>query len=345
MSGPGTKQEAGTRRPRIGFLGAGWIGQNRMKALVESALVDVTAIMEPNPDMQQKALEIVPDAMPTVSVDELLNLGLDGIVISTPSALHAEQSIAALESGISVFCQKPLGRNAGETAEIVDVARRADRLLSVDLSYRFVDGVSLIPQMIASGELGQVFAVDLVFHNAYGPDKDWFFDRSLSGGGCLIDLGVHLVDLALWSIGFPEAVDASAAMFAKGERLRRLDGRVEDYVTARVDLDNGAVLNVACSWNLQAGVDAEISAGFFGEKGGVRLSNVGGSFFDLRCERLAGTARETVGSTGDSCWEWGGGAIKAWAKRLLHNDSFDPECERNIDVARTIDLIYSSAIN
>ena len=132
-------------------------------------------------------------------------------------------------------------------------------------------------------------------------------------------------------------------MFSKGERISRLDGPVEDYVTAKVDLDNNAVLNVACSWNLQAGVDAAISATFYGTGGGVRFSNVGGSFFDFRCERFSGTNSETFGSTGDSGWEWGGRAIKDWAERLSRSNKFDPECERNVDVAETLDLIYRSA--
>ena len=81
---------------------------------------------------------------------------------------------------------------------MVDAARRAGRRLGVDYSYRFTDGMRALREMVARGELGRVFAVDAVFHNAYGPDKAWCRDPRLAGGGALMDLGVHLVDLALW---------------------------------------------------------------------------------------------------------------------------------------------------
>ena len=77
----------------------------------------------------------------------------------------------------------------------MDAAREADRLLGVDLSYRHTEAVRRIKALIDDGRLGDIFAADLVFHNAYGPGKPWFFDKNQSGGGCVIDLGVHLVDL------------------------------------------------------------------------------------------------------------------------------------------------------
>ena len=120
-------------------------------------------------------------------------------VIATPSALHADQCIAAFDRGVAVFCQKPLGRNASEVRAVLDAAARADRLLGgVDLSYRHTAAMQSIRERIGAGDLGKVFAADLSFHNAYGPQSGWFWDPRLSGRGCLIDLGVHLVDLALW---------------------------------------------------------------------------------------------------------------------------------------------------
>src|SRR5207237_4413923 len=120
-----------------------------------------------------------------LSFDDLLDGDADAIVIATPSAMHAEQAIAALERGKAVFCQKPLGRNADETRRVVDAARANDRLLGVDLSYRFTDALLKVRDVVQSGELGEIFAADLVFHNAYGPDKRWFYDPKLSGGGCV----------------------------------------------------------------------------------------------------------------------------------------------------------------
>ena len=262
---------------------------------------------------------------------------IDGVVIATPSAFHAEQCIRALGRGAAVFCQKPLGRTAAETQAVIAAARAADRLLAVDLSYRFTDGMRRIRELVQSGELGRVYAVDLVFHNAYGPDKAWFYDPALAGGGCVMDLGVHLVDLALWVLGFPAVSDLSARLFAGGEPLGGRNDRVEDYAVATLTLETGAAVQLACSWRLQAGCDAVISAAFYGTDGGARLGNVDGSFYDFTAERFRGTARETLSTPPDA---WGGRAAADWASRLAAGARFDPAAERLVDVARVLDRIY-----
>ena len=169
--------------------------------------------------MAAEAGRLAPRAERVGTLDGLLGAGLDGVVIATPSAMHAEQSIRSLERGAAVFCQKPLGRTEGEVRAAVDAARRADRLLAVDLSYRFTEGMRRVRDVIRSGELGRVYAADLVFHNAYGPDKPWFYDPALAGGGCVMDLGVHLVDLALWVLDAPQVSGVSSRLFAGGEPL------------------------------------------------------------------------------------------------------------------------------
>lgn len=143
----------------------------------------------------------------------------------------------------------------------------ADRQLGVDLSYRFTDGMAAIADLVRRGALGRVFAIDLVFHNAYGPDKPWFYDRAQSGGGCVMDLGIHLVDLALWATGFPDIARTQASLFAGGAPLHGRDA-VEDYAVATLDLADGTVVRLACSWRVHAGRDAVIEASFYGTEGG-----------------------------------------------------------------------------
>jgi predicted dehydrogenase len=196
-----------------------------------------------------------------------------------------------------------------------------------------------IRDVVRSGELGRIYAVDLVFHNAYGPDKAWFYDPALAGGGCVMDLGVHLVDLALWTLDFPEVAGLTARLFAGGTPLadREAQAQVEDYAVATLDLATGASARLACSWRLQAGCDAIISAAFYGTEGGARLGNVDGSFYDFVAERFRGTARETLASPPDA---WGGRAAADWASRLAAGERFDPAAERLVDVAQVLDRIY-----
>jgi predicted dehydrogenase len=327
---------AAGRRPRLGFLGVGWIGRNRLEAIVQSEVAEVAAIADPARKLVEEAKALAPEALALETLEELLEEELEGIVIATPSALHAEQTTRALAAGAAVFCQKPLGRDAEETRGAVEAARRADRLLAVDLSYRFLAGAQRIRELVREGALGEVYAANLVFHNAYGPDKAWFYDPRLSGGGCLIDLGVHLLDLALWTLDFPEVTQLSGRLFAGGRPLQAREV-VEDYACSQLELGTGATLALACSWRLSAGCDAVIEASFYGTKGGASLRNVNGSFYDFIAESYQGTRREVLH---DQPEPWGGKAAVSWARRLAVDPSFDPEVERLIGVSQAMDAIY-----
>ena len=329
------------RRPRLGFLGVGWIGRNRMEAMLATGDIEVAAIADALPGNTADAALLAPDTMRLDSFDALLEQDLDGLVIATPSALHAEQSIRALERGIPVFCQKPLGRSLPEVEAVIAAARSADCLLGVDLSYRGTEGMRAIKQQIDAGELGPVHAIDLTFHNAYGPDKPWFYDPKLSGGGCMMDLGVHLIDLALWTLGFPQVENIDADLFSKGRALADRDSQVEDYGIATIRLATGCVVRIACSWHLPAGQDAVIAADFFGSKAGAAFRNVDGSFYDFKAELFHGTARQTLAEPGDA---WGGQMASAWARQLTRSPRFDAQCESFAAVAAVMDGIYAASL-
>jgi predicted dehydrogenase len=325
-----------TRRPRLGFLGVGWIGRHRMEAMLATGLVEAAAISDPSPDMIRDAAGLAPAAQVVDDLDAMLALDLDGIVIASPSALHAAQSIRALDAGKAVFCQKPLGRDAAETQAVVAAARAADRLLGVDLSSRVTAGMEKIAELVRAGSLGRLFAVDLVFHNAYGPDKPWFYDRAQSGGGCVMDLGIHLVDLAMWLTG-QDVESVSSSLFAGGEPLAKRD-MVEDYAVATLTLDNDVAVRLACSWRLHAGQDAVIEASFYGTDGGATMRNVDGSFYDFTTTHNTGTQAITIASPPE---EWGGRAAVDWARRLANDPRFDPQADEFVATARALDRIYA----
>src|SRR4051794_37194733 len=332
-----SRQELATTRPRLGFLGVGWIGHHRMRAIAEVDSAEIAAIADPSAATIAQAAQLAPNAKAVSTFDELLDQDVDGIVIATPTALHAEQSIRALARGKAVFCQKPLGRTAAEVCAVIEAARSANRLLAVDLSYRFTKAMRQIRRLVRSGELGHIYAVELTFHNAYGPDKPWFYEPALSGGGCVIDLGVHLVDLALWVLDFPAVVRTSSRLFAQGKPLVSHADQTEDYAIATLDLQSGATVHLGCSWRLPAGQDAIISAGFYGTQGGAVLRNVNGSFYDFVAERCRGTARETLTSPPDA---WFGRAAVDWAESLARGSRFDPSADRLVEVADVLDRIY-----
>src|SRR5690606_38675139 len=122
--------------PKLGFLGVGWIGKNRLEALTSQRLTEQVYIHDPDPSSIQDILQALPSPKVKESSTDVLQEEVDGIVIAAPSALHAKRAIQALENGQAVFCQKPLGRNLAETKAVVYQAQQSNKLLAVDYSYR-----------------------------------------------------------------------------------------------------------------------------------------------------------------------------------------------------------------
>ncbi len=324
--------------PRLGFLGLGWIGQHRLQSLLDEQACNVVAIADPSPDVQARARELAPAAAIGASLDELLAHDLDGVVIATPSALHADQALQVLDRRIAVFCQKPLARTRAETQAIVVAARKADRLLGCDLSYRHTEAMRRIRNCVVEDEIGEVYAADLVFHNAYGPNKGWARDMQLAGGGCAIDLGTHLVDLALWVLNFPEVRRVSSRLYAHGKPLAPGTPECEDYAVAQLDLSGGITVRLACSWDFSAGRDAVIEAHFHGNGGSASMRNRDGSFHDFVAERCHRARRTLLAEPPDA---WGGRAIVDWARRLGADARYCPAIESIEQVAGVLDAIYA----
>ena len=324
-------------RPKLGFLGVGWIGRSRLEAMARSGLADIAVIADPSHDAVAAVSAEHSDVQVARSLDELLESQPAGVVIATPSAMHVDQVTRALAAGSAVFCQKPLGLTATDARAAVAAAHDADLLLGVDMSYMHLAATAAVQQLLDSGELGEVFDMELVFHNAYGPDKAWFYDYELSGGGCLIDLGTHLIDLALRFGGADGATLTSARRLQSGREVDRGEKGVEDFAAVELQLPGGAVARVACSWNLHAGRDAVISIELHGTRGGAAIRNVGGSFYDFEAVRFQRTSETLLAAPPD---DWSGRAGVEWLRQLAGGSGYDAAVDRVVTVAELIDEAY-----
>ncbi len=327
---------APARPVRLGFLGVGWIGRQRMEALHASGAGTIAAVADARPEAAHAAAVAVGCQTVLAGLDDLLDAELDGIVIATPTGLHAAQAGAALEAGVPAFVQKPLARTGPETRALVDLARARDRRLGVDMSYRHLAATQAALARLRTGAIGPVHAAQLVFHNAYGPDKPWARDPTLSGGGALLDLGCHLLDLAALFLGSLDPVAIHADLFAGGRRLGPAPAEVEDLALAQLTLRDGVALRIDCSWWLPAGTDAVIEATFTGSRGALRIANLGGSFVDFEAVELHGRQARALAVPPD---DWGGRALVAWAHGLAGGAGYDPSVEALVAVADTVDRI------
>lgn len=275
----------------VGFIGAGGIAQGQhMPAYARlSDRVELVAVADVNEQAAHAAAERF--RIPHVYTDyrELLrhdNIHL--VVVATPNFAHREATIAALEAGKHVHCEKPLARNAREAREMVQAARRAGKLLHVSLQWRF-SGVAqfLHKYVVEEGNLGEIYYARAHALRRRGiPGWGVFIDKEKQGGGPLIDIGVHILDTTLWLMGYPKPVSAFGATYTKfGNRpdVVGLMGQwdytrftVEDFAVGLIRLENGATITLESSFcaNIQGD---EFNVLLLGDKAGV--------FADPMCDR------------------------------------------------------------
>lgn len=325
--------------PRVGFVGLGWIGRKRLDALIadDDASIDVAALVDSDADRLHAAAIAHPDATVAPTIDAVLDEDLDAVVIATPSGLHAHQAIACLEQGLPVFCQKPLATTLFDVHRVLAAAQAADRLLGIDFCYRHITGMAELRRRLMSGAIGEVIAINLVFNNAYGPDKAWCRNRALAGGGCLLDLGVHLLDLALWVQGVPPMERVRSRLFADGQPLQGGDDELEDLAYAEFIQANGGIVRLCCSWHAHIGQPAQIQMEIAGTRGGASWCNVDGSFYDFDVHWFQGADREQLGASRD---DWGTRALRAWLRQLAVSNRFEVEAENIARSAALIEEVY-----
>lgn len=326
------------QRPRLGFAGLGWIGAQRLRVLAGADIADVVALCDPDSKRLADARDALEhEAIACADFDTLLGQPLDGVVIATPNALHEPQAAAALERRVAVFSQKPLAISRAGTERLLELARRNRLPLGVDLSYRWLDGVPQLKAMVDAGELGTIVAAELCFHNAYGPDAAWYYELARAGGGCLLDLGSHLLDLCHWLLGARNPVEVHGRCFHAGSHLPPPVTAPEDLVMADISYAGGMRVHLACSWRASVGRGAVITCRVLGTRGGATIRNVGGSFYDFQIELHRGATTTVLASPPDA---WPGRALLAWTHRLAQAAT----CGEDLDVlaatAAVIDRIY-----
>jgi predicted dehydrogenase len=332
-------------RPHLGFLGADWQGLSRIETIVQSGIAEVVAVAEPSDQQRDYAEMIAPNAQMTASFNDLVRSKIDGIIISNPNLLSTGQLITLLEKGTAVFSDKPFGRTQAEMEQIVRAARKANRLLSVDFSYRYTSAMQAARQAVQSGELGKIYAVNLTFHNAFEPNT-WFHSGKISRNtphseGCVTDLGSSLIDMALWALDFPKVAHVNSRLYAKGQPIKAGNAKAEDFATAQIVLENDTVMQMSCGWNLSTGCDSILRADFYGTRGGVSFHNMDGSFHNFIADRFYGSRRETMIAPLE---QWDGRALMEWVRRISMGGRYNPEADRYVDVATALEAVYKAAV-
>jgi len=269
---------------RAGVVGAG-VGHIHLKGYQLIPDVEVVALCDADPVRLQEIGDRYNVPQRFTDYRKLFASGeIDMVSIALPNSLHAPVSIAALEAGLHVLCEKPLAENVESGQKIVDAAAAAPGKFMICFNRRYRPDVRWIKQAIDGGQLGKIYQVKAGWVRETGiPARTgWFTNKQVAGGGPLIDLGVHMLDLALWLLDYPQPLTISGDVQANfgplGRKVWHTPGsklagyEVEDVATAFIRLANGASLKLETSWTShgRAGMD-DIYLTLLGTEGAVEL--------------------------------------------------------------------------
>jgi predicted dehydrogenase len=270
---------------KIGVVGGGSIANCHLKAYQGNARAELLAICDINAD-RATAMASRWGANRAYSdpAELFADPDIDAVSICTWNNTHAELAIAAVEAGKHVLVEKPMSRTYAEAQLLEDVVKAHDRILQVGFVRRHSQNCRVLKSFIDAGDLGDIYYAKASCIRRMGNPGGWFANKAISGGGPLIDIGVHVIDLCWYLMGTPRVTSVSANTYEKlGNRshittLPRYQvadydptkNDVEDMANALIRFDNGASLIMDTSFSLHA-TENSIAVSVYGDKGGATL--------------------------------------------------------------------------
>ena len=273
---------------KVAVIGTGGIAQEHITSYLNNPRVELYAFC----DVSEKNLKAAGEKYGVerlyTSEAEMLQAlpELDAVSVCTWNCAHAECAIAALEAGCHVLCEKPMAVNAEQARRMAETAKRTGKLLMIGFVRRFGNDCAVVKDFVGNGYFGDIYYAKATYLRRCGNPGGWFGDKNRSGGGPLIDLGVHIIDLVRYVMGNPKPVSVYGATFQKlGDRRNLKAGmggyvstgktasdtsNVEDMATALIRFDNGAVLSIETSFDLNMKKD-QSGIELFGTKAGAKL--------------------------------------------------------------------------
>ena len=237
----------------MGIIGAGWPGQQHARALRSGKRAILQACGEPNPE---RAAEFVSTFAPkshyTDYADLLRDPKVDAVVICLPNFLHFPASLAALEAGKHVLCEKPPTLNSAEMKVLQEEAQKRGLIYFFSRQFRFTPAMRAARELITQEKLGTIYFAEALWVRSRGIPSGlggWFTEKQRSGGGTLIDLGIHALDSAWFLMGAPRPVSVTASVFQNFKHLVKTTiFDVEDAAFAFIRFENDAVVQLKTSW-------------------------------------------------------------------------------------------------
>ena len=269
----------------VGIIGAGWPGQQHAHAVRANDRAELYGIAESDRERRTEFRETFSPSKTFSSYEELLHdPEIDAVIICLPNFLHFPVTLAALEAGKHVLCEKPPTTNGAEMKVLQEEAEKRGHIYFFGRQFRFSPAMRAAKEVIAADRLGKIYFAEAVFIRSRGIPTGvggWFTEKKRSGGGALIDIGIHALDAVWYLMGTPRPISVSAQVFRNFAHLVRTTVfDVEDAAYAFIRFENDAVVQLKTSWagNLTDEIPARESFGqelnnstIYGTKATIRL--------------------------------------------------------------------------
>jgi predicted dehydrogenase len=341
------------KKLKVGIIGTGGISAQHAAGYKVLDNVELFAACDSNKERAEKYARKYDIRNVFTDYQEMLGMDeLDAVSICTCNSVHAPAAIAALKAGKHVLCEKPMAMNSGEAEAMLEASKKAGKLLMIGFVRRFGNDAKILKDFIDHGFMGDIYYAKASYLRRNGCPGGWFSDRKLSGGGPLIDLGVHVIDLVCYLMGSPAVVSVSGATFNKlgpRENIKAAKGytasdkgkvfNVEDLAVAMIRFANGAVLSLETSFSLNIKKDIG-NIELFGTKSCAKL-DPGLEFYSEMNDYLVDVipAHDTALSF-DGLFE---NEIAHFVDCITNGTPCISKGEDGLKIMRIIDAVYKSA--
>lgn len=341
---------------KVAVVGCGSISRHHLDGYAQNPYTELYAVCDINETQLNKRGDQYNVTRRYTDIETMLKElpELDAVSICTWNSAHAPCTIAALNAGKHVLCEKPMATNAQDAQAMLEAAEKNGKLLMIGFVRRFGNDCKVLQDFIDQGRFGELYYSKATYLRRKGSPGGWFGDKARSGGGPLIDLGVHVIDLTRYLMGNPKPVSVYGAAFHKLGDLHEFKHKkvyrsasakdddpfdVEDAVTAIIRYDNGAITEVECSFSLNIKENkGEIE--LFGTRAGAKLDPELEIFTDL--DGYLANVQLTVPTALDMA-----GIFEKEVDHFVDCVRTGAPCRNpaqdGVDIMRILDAIYESA--
>ncbi len=257
----------GMEKIRVGVVGVGWVAQIvHLPLLLKLQEVELVAVCDRDrAKMRSVAEKFGVKRLYTEIGPMLENEELAAVIVSTSTDAHKEVTIAALNAGKDVLVEKPIARKYVEAEEMAEVARATKRKLMVGMNHRFRPDIMILKSFIEAKELGKVLYTRGAWLRKRSLDSTWLTQKEKSGGGVFLDLGIVMLDMTFWLLGYPDVKRVGASLYKNKTK------EVEDTAIISMVMKNGTQVNIEVSWSMC--VDDDVyEYSLFGTEGSATLN-------------------------------------------------------------------------